>query len=125
MTVLFTWREFVLLIAFSVVVFLAGMLIGMLRRIPHRSGGTEQAVALTTLREEMEDLRRRVNELDAARPPLSEPPSTQGDPLYASAANLLGEGLHSNEVAARLGLSRAEVDLIAILHHRESARGDT
>ncbi|MBK6741802.1 MAG: DUF2802 domain-containing protein [Hydrogenophilales bacterium] len=74
--------------------------------------------------QEIESLRQRVAYLENRLPSqaISDPDEPE-DALYGRATRLLSQGLAPDEVADRLGLSRAEIDLIAVLQRAPSLRG--
>jgi hypothetical protein len=116
MSWLMTWREGILLIALGILVYLAGVLFGMARKLARVSSAPERDVLLTGLCAEVEALKARVELLEEGTPARPEGVGSAADPLYESAQKLIKQGVGVDEVAARLGLSHAEVDLIAVLH---------
>ena len=75
---------------------------------------------IESLRVQMEALQRRLEALESRQPQAA--PVGEDEPFdapYASAARMLNDGIPCEEVAGRLGMSRAEVELIAVLR-RES-----
>jgi hypothetical protein len=76
-----------------------------------------------SLQSELAEIKQRVACLEAQ---INSRASTVGDdapedPLYSIALRLIKAGLPFDEIAARVGISRAEVELIQVLN-RESGR---
>ncbi len=73
------------------------------------------------LLEELASLRSRVEQIEKRLDGDSDPVATdEQDSLYQTAQRLIGDGYSVDEVAGRLGLSRAEVDLISVLQREAS-----
>jgi hypothetical protein len=78
---------------------------------------------LARLAQEVANLRQRVERLEGTVAHSAEVADAAAvDPIYTAALQLIRQGLHSGEVADRLGLARAEVDLIAVLHREALGR---
>lgn len=107
-------RELLIAVALTAIVYLTLLLIALVRR-PWRATPA-QSILSADIYAEMAELRQRVEMLELAHSQRAE--SSVGvpdDPVYASADRLIKQGVAAEEVAGRLGLSRAEVDLIAVL----------
>lgn len=115
MAITITWREVVLISAFAVLVYLGGMLVGMIRA-RERAGGVDSSGKIRT---DIEALRARVASLEKARGDPVEPEAAAEESLYSHAQRLIQEGFPADEVADRLALSRAEIDLLAALQREQ------
>ncbi len=117
-----TWREVVLVSALMVLVYLGGMLVGMIRARERASGGDSSLEECRKLHVELDELRDRVAAMDKAPGHREEDPSTGEESLYIHAQRLMQEGFRADEVADRLALSRAEIDLLAALQREQGKR---
>ncbi len=111
-----TWREAVVLLALVALVYLAGVLLGMIRGRSNHEKPSNPDAGFSRMRTEIETLRLRVDAIEKNLSNSHHAESPSADPIYDSAQRLIKQGLTADEVAGRLGLSRAEVDLIAVLH---------
>ncbi len=111
-----TWREIVVLLALVILVYLAGVLLGMIRGRSNHDKPSSPDAGFSRMRTEIETLRLRVDAIEKNLSNSQHAESPSADPLYDSAQRLIKQGLSADEVAGRLGLSRAEVELIAVLH---------
>lgn len=119
--ILITERDVLLAVAIAAIVYSFLLLFAWLRQSRAAVlGGKRESSALA----ELADLRARVERLERRLDEAPEVvPDSGQDTLYGDASRLVEKGLSVDEVAARLGLSRAEVDLIAALRGGESANG--
>ncbi len=118
-----TWREAVVLLALVALVYLAGVLLGMIRGRSSHDKPSNPGADFSRMRTEIETLRLRVDSIEQRFQNVEESDRPSNDPLYDSAQRLIKQGLSAHEVAGRLGLSRAEVDLIAVLHRENGVCG--
>jgi hypothetical protein len=99
----------------ATVVYLLEVLFFSRRRKPGVKGETDPR--LTTLLQELEELKARVEALEL-RPPSDSALDTQKT-LHMEAVRMARNGSSAQELAERLGISRTEADLIIALHKAE------
>ncbi len=116
----FSGREllaFVILSAvFATVIYLLETLLFARRRKPAATAAVEARIQ--SLESEMVALKARLENLEA-KPPLESSLDTQAT-TYADAMRLAREGVSAADVAAQLGISRSEAELIIALRHSEA-----
>jgi len=106
----------ILAVVFATVVYLLETLLFSRRRKPAATPQLDEH--LEALRGELAALEARVENLEA-KPPLESALDTQATTL-ASAMRLAREGASAQELAARLGISRSEAELIIALQRADS-----
>jgi hypothetical protein len=112
----FTGRELLLAVILASLVYFIEVLIFSRRRKPQRD--SELRNLLNAMESELNELKARVESLEA-QPPANSSLDTQSITL-AEAMRLAREGIPPQEVAARLGISRSEAELITALQKAES-----
>lgn len=125
MAIVISERELLIAVALTALVYVL-LLLGLLLRRHWRGAAQTSAPhdELAPLRAELSGLRQRVEQLEAQIARGAEVSAeAPDDPVYASADRLIKQGLSADEVAGRLGLSRAEVDLIAVLQRDKGVPG--
>jgi cell division protein FtsB len=116
-----TWREAVLLAALGIVLILiASLIVPLWRRADTRSTPDADEGEHRRLSARVDHLEARLAALETRLASTSSDNQDAPEPtLYETAQALLDRGLDVAEVAHRLGLSTAEVDLLAAMR-RES-----
>ncbi len=116
----FSGREllaFVILSAvFATVIYLLETLLFARRRQPAATAAVDARIQ--ALESELAALRTRLENLEA-KPPMESSLDTQAT-TYADAMRLAREGVAAADLAAQLGISRSEAELIIALRHSEA-----
>jgi hypothetical protein len=81
---------------------------------------TASATEMAEMRERLAKLGERVAALEGMLGAPAEADPGIDDPVYGPAARMVKQGMPVDEVASRLGLSRAEIDLIEVLHGKHA-----
>jgi hypothetical protein len=126
-----TWRELLVVVIAVLVVYAAEVLLllhwsgkqggrprGLLRpwrRTGHQASSDNQAV--TSLSQELGELRRQVAQLQAELEKLKSPAPPAVSP-YNQAIQMARQGLSASEVASGCGISRGEAELIVALYRK-------
>ena len=121
-----TDRDLFIATVTAILVFIAMLLAvwGLLRRM--RTEHPIQSLQVTGLPDrinlELRQLQQRVTHLESRLASLKndEQESLGEDSFYGTAVKMLKQGFSADEVAARLGISKAEIDLLATLHQAET-----
>jgi len=118
--IVITWRELLLVVAVVLAVYIAEMLLvmrasGGLRR-PRWLDMIQEKKAEAELRRELEGLRLRVEQLEAALQ--SQSGADEADTPYSRATLLARQGYDANRLAEECGISRGEAELIISMHQR-------
>ncbi|MEW5789616.1 MAG: DUF2802 domain-containing protein [Pseudomonadota bacterium] len=113
----FTGRDLLIAVVLGTVVYLLEVVLFSRRRAAGRNQGTQADPRIDALVAEIENLRARLEQLEA-RPPVDSPLDRQGA-TYAEAMRLARDGHPPQDMAARLGISRGEAELILALVRSE------
>ncbi len=120
-----TWRELLIAVILATLVYLMETLLFNRRRRVEQAGtiSTAQRIdqELRELRESLTNVRRRLDAMEQilAKPP--EPRPEVEDSPYGQAVRLARQGLSSQDLATRCGISRGEAELIIALNRSETA----
>ena len=113
----FTGRELLIAVVLATAVYLFEVLLFSRRRKQREEGA--HAARMDALQDEIEVLKTRLQALEA-RPPVESSLDTQAL-NYAEAVRLARVGASADELAASLGISRAEAELIIALRRGEGS----
>lgn len=115
----FTGRDLLIAVVLATVVYLLEVLLFSRRRspAPGKVRDPDLDARLEAMSAELAGLRARLDLLET-RPPVDSPLDSQGT-MYAEAMRMAREGHAPQDMAARLGISRSEAELICALHKAE------
>jgi hypothetical protein len=122
--IVITQRELLIAVVLAALFYLLLMLFGILRSALRRSTHTEPTAMPATqpdraaIEARLDQFDQRLARLEASLGTTTGDEIQADDPVYGPAVRLIKDGMPVDDVAGRLGLSRAEVDLIAVLHRR-------
>ena len=119
-SIVITWRELLLVVAIVLGVYVAEMLLmmrasGGLRR-PRWLGMIQEKKFETELRQELEALSRRVEQLEASLPVKKD--GDEADTPYNRAILLARQGYDAARLSEECGISRGEAELIVSMQKR-------
>ena len=118
--IVITWRELLLVVALILAVYIAEMLLllrhgGSLLRKPRWLGLIKEKRSELQLRQEIEQLKERLNQLEAKLHEPEPQPEPEVSP-YQRAINLARQGRDVASIAEGCGISRGEAELIVSMH---------
>lgn len=127
-----TQRELLIAVVLAALIYLLASALGAWRAARGANPGEPRSEAsmlpaaasateLAETQERLVKLGQRVEALERMLGARGDDPPTLDDPVYGPAALMVKQGMPVDEVASRLGLSRAEIDLIEVLHGKHAA----
>ncbi len=120
-TIVITWRELLIVVALILAVYIAEMLLlmrtgGSLLRKPRWLGMIHEKRFELAMREELEQLKQRVSQLESQYHQATESDAEKEVSPYQRAINLARQGRDAADISASCEISRGEAELIVSMH---------
>ncbi|MFZ5484192.1 MAG: DUF2802 domain-containing protein [Pseudomonadota bacterium] len=111
-----TWREILIAVVLASLFYLVEVTV-----FSRRSKGADRAAGEADLRQELANLRARVDQLEARLAPAESAPPEDDLAIYDHAVAYARQGHPAPEIAGRCGISIDEATLIVTLHAPRTA----